>query len=67
MPDCESESYEHIQKVLAQRDQLGEYLTDSRDAVDGNVTDSDQEFESIVDLDTLLRSLLQFHENNVRD
>lgn len=67
MPDCESESYEHIQKVLAQRDQLGEYLTDSRDAVDGDVTDSDQEFESIVDLDTLLRSLLQFHENNVRD
>ena len=67
MPDCESDSYEHIQKVLAQRDQLDEYLTDSRDAVDGDVTDSDQEFELIVDLDSLLRSVLQFHESNVRD
>ena len=67
MPDCESESYEHIQKVLAQRDRLGEYLTDSRDAVEGDVTDSDQEFESILDLDALLRSLLQFQEDNIRD
>ena len=34
-----------------------EYLIDERDAVDGEVTDSDQEFEAIVDVDKLIGEL----------
>lgn len=35
--------------------------------MDGEVTDSDQEFEAIVTLDSLLSSLLDFHNSHVRD
>ena len=35
------DSYEAVQRKLEQRDMEGEYLVDERDAVDGEVTDSD--------------------------
>ena len=31
-----------------------EYLSDERDVVDGDLTDSDKEFESIVEVDQLI-------------
>ena len=43
--------------MLERRDVEDEYLIDDRDAVDGEVTDSDQEFEAIVDVDKLIGEL----------
>lgn len=43
--------------MLERRDVEDEYLIDDRDAVDGEVTDSDQEFEAIVDVDKLIKEL----------
>ena len=51
------DSYEAVQKKLERRDVEDEYLIDERDAVDGEVTDSDQEFEAIVDVDKLIGEL----------
>ena len=47
----ELESYKEIQDRLEMRDMEDEYLTDGRDVVDGDLTDSDQEFQSIVEVD----------------
>jgi hypothetical protein len=40
------------------REQEEDYFGDSRDAVDGHVTDSDEEFQAIVEVDELVRELL---------
>ena len=49
------ETYAAVQDKLKQRDQEDEYLSDGRDAVEGDLTDSDQEFEAIVEVDALIR------------
>ena len=41
------------------RDLEDEYLTDDRDVVDGDLTDSDEEFQSIVEVDQLISQLLE--------
>ena len=41
------------------RDMEDEYLTDGRDVVDGDLTDSDEEFQSIVEVDQLISQLLE--------
>ena len=41
------------------RDMEDEYLTDDRDVVDGDLTDSDEEFQSIVEVDQLISQLLE--------
>ena len=51
-------SYEAVQKRLELRDLEDEYLSDERDAVTGEVSDSDQEFEAIVEIDTLVKELI---------
>ena len=43
-----------------------EYLVDERDAVEGEVSDSDQEFESIVEVDKLIKELTEVYETNIR-
>ena len=45
------------------REMEDEYLTDGRDVVDGDLTDSDQEFQSIVEVDQLISQLKQDAEN----
>lgn len=35
----------------------GEYLVDERDAVEGEVSDSDKEFDAIIEVDKLIREL----------
>ena len=60
------ETYEAVQKRLELRELESEYLTDERDAVDGEVSDSDAEFESIVEIDRLLKELSEVHSANVR-
>ena len=45
------DTYDAIQKKLELREQESEYLVDERDAVEGEVTDSDAEFEAIVSID----------------
>lgn len=44
-----------------------EYLVDERDAIEGEVSDSDQEFEAIVEIDTLIKELNEVYEANVRE
>lgn len=44
-----------------------EYLVDERDAVEGEVSDSDQEFESIVEVDKLIKDLTELYESNIRN
>ena len=42
-------------------------MVDERDAVEGEITDSDQEFEAIVEMDTLIRELNEIYDKNVRE
>ena len=49
------ETYQSVQDKLKQRDLEDEYLSDGRDAVEGDITDSDEEFEAIVEVDALIR------------
>lgn len=44
-----------------------EYLVDERDAVEGEVSDSDQEFEAIIEVDKLIKELSDVYEVNVRE
>ena len=41
-----------------------EYLVDERDAVEGEVSDSDEEFEAIIEVDKLLKQLTELREQN---
>ena len=61
------DSYEAVQKRLELRDMEDEYLVDDRDAIDGEVTDSDAEFEAIVEMDNLIRELNETYNQNVRE
>ena len=42
-------------------------MVDGRDAVEGEVSDSDQEFESIVEVDKLMRELSEIYAANIKD
>ena len=61
------ETYEGVRRRLEQRDLAGEYLVDERDAVEGEVSDSDLEFDAIIEVDQLIKELSQVHEANIRD
>ena len=61
------ETYESVQKRLEQREIESEYLVDERDGVDGDVSDSDQEFEAIIEVDGLIKQLNQIYDANVRE
>lgn len=56
-----------MQRRLEQRELEDEYLVDERDAVEGEVSDSDKEFDAIIEVDQLIKELNQVHEANIRD
>jgi len=55
-----------VNQELIKREFEEDYLSDERDAVEGDVTDSDAEFENIVDVDDLIAGLLEYNESHVR-
>lgn len=61
------DTYDAIQKKLELREQESEYLVDERDAVEGEVTDSDAEFEAIVAIDQLIKEISDSYNNNVQE
>ena len=58
------DTYEAVQKKLELREMEDEYLVDERDAVEGEVSDSDEEFEAIIEVDKLLKQLTELREQN---
>ena len=58
------DTYEAVQKKLEMREMEDEYLVDERDAIEGEVSDSDEEFESIIEVDKLLKQLTELREAN---
>ena len=56
-----------MQRRLEQRAYEDEYLLDERDALEGEVTDSDQEFDAIVDVDRLIKEIGEVHAIHVQD
>jgi hypothetical protein len=51
---------------LTKRDLEEDYLSDGRDAVDGDITDSDAEFDNIMDVDDIIEVLAEYAESNIR-
>ena len=62
----ESEMASTVNEELLKREQEEDYLSDGRDAVDGDVTDSDAEFENICDVDDIIVALLEYNESHIR-
>ena len=61
------ETYDAVSKRLEQRGLESEYLVDERDGVEGDVSDSDEEFEAIIEIDGLIKELTEVYEANVRE
>ena len=51
LPGPALDTYEAIQRRLEQRDLEDEYLADGRDAAEGELSDSDEEFDAIIEVD----------------
>ena len=61
------QTYQSVQDKLKQRDMEEEYLSDERDIVEGDITDSDEEFQAIVEVDAIINQLMEYSSAGVKE